>query len=238
MVAVVREHVKIKWDDHWGLDPALRLAAVGSSDVAAAVESAKRLVERGQQGLIEDAAEVYGVSVPRLEKDLAAANYYGPLLYLQKGHALWEQLTLFITQKKKALRQDARCAELHEHVKLHYHHLPVSNAGAERNVKRFKNLPASQRGPNRERCTKKMLTLDIQSPKFEPTRQELKVVRAQLRSEADERRAVGGAPARANLSELIDNLAPATIRQMLREGEATEIVEEKMHYGKLWYLVE
>jgi hypothetical protein len=233
----VREHVKIKWDDHWGLDPALRLAAVGSSDVAAAVESAKRLVERGQQGLIEDAAEVYGVSVPRLEKDLAAANYYGPLLYLQKGHALWEQLTLFITQKKKALRQDARCAELHEHVKLHYHHLPVSNAGAERNVKRFKNLPASQRGPNRERCTEKMLTLDIQSPKFEPTRQELKVVRAQLRSEADERRAVGGAPARANLSELIDNLAPATIRQMLREEEATEIVEEKMHYGKLWCLV-
>ena len=82
-----------------------------------------------------------------------------------------------------------------------------------------------------------MLTLDIQSPKFEPTRQELKVVRAQLRSEADERRAVGGAPARANLSELIDNLAPATIRQMLREEEATEIVEEKMHYGKLCILL-
>ena len=56
---------------------ALRLAAVGNTNAKLAVTSAARLVALGREGLFEVAAEVYGVGVAKVKKDLTDEEHWG-----------------------------------------------------------------------------------------------------------------------------------------------------------------
>ena len=147
ITVTILEHLQRKWIECWGSDPALRLAAVGNTNAKLAVTSAARLVALGREGLIEVAAEVYGVGVAKVKKDLTDEEYRGPVQYLQEFSVLWSQLELFSKQSLESavrLKLHNQCRDLAKEVRLQFHYLPGSNSGAERLMKRWKNLLPQQ----------------------------------------------------------------------------------------------
>jgi len=91
----------------WGRDPALRLPAIANNDAAWAVQRAKELLGKGQDGLLSEAAAVLGVAQKeggkftettpdQVRRDIN--TYDGPLQLLLANSELWRQLQLFADQ--------------------------------------------------------------------------------------------------------------------------------------------